>query len=345
MSKNGRRPREIAASLEAVARKAGVSTATVSRALNDFSIVKSSTRARVMKAASELKYHPNLHASSLARGRSRTLGIIVSNMENPFFFDIFRTLESDAHANGYQVVVANTDYQSEQLVTSTRLMIGWRVAGLAAIVSEMDSDLIEMLNNNRIPVVFYDVGTPKKNITNIRVDYQKGMKKIVEYLHALGHTRMAFIGHHVTLGPIDERRKSFLETVAMFSPKPQIHVTTGADGLEGGRQAARELLASGLSPTAIICVNDFMAVGVLRELRERGLRVPQDVSVTGFDNIRLAEFASPPLTTVHIPREQIGHIMFKNLVADPKKPNSAGREVVIDPEFMVRESTGRAPER
>jgi LacI family transcriptional regulator len=340
MSKPRGKPQAIAANLEAVAKKAGVSTATVSRVLNDLSIVKSSTRARVMKAATELKYHPNLHASSLARGRSRTLGIIVSNMENPFFFDIFRTLESDAHANGYQVVVANTDYRSEQLVTSTRLMIGWRVAALAAIVSEMDSDLIEMLDNNRIPVVFYDVGIPKKNITNIRVDYRKGMKKIVEYLHTLGHARMAFIGHHVTLGPIDERRKSFLETIAMLRPKPAVHITTGADGLEGGRQAARELLASGFKPTAIICVNDFMAVGVLRELREQGLRVPQDVSVTGFDNIRLAEFASPPLTTVHIPRERIGHIMFENLAPDMKKHRPAGREVVIDPELMVRESTG-----
>ncbi|HKF21102.1 MAG TPA: LacI family DNA-binding transcriptional regulator [Candidatus Angelobacter sp.] len=343
MSKRGKKPREVAASLEAVARKAGVSTATVSRVLNDFSIVKSSTRARVMRAASELKYHPNLHASSLARGRSRTLGIIVSNMENPFFFDIFRTLESDAHAKGYQVVVANTDYQSEQLVTSIRLMIGWRVAGLAAIVSEMDSDLLEMLNNNQIPVVFYDVGIPTKNITNIRVDYRKGMKQIVEYLYSLGHSRMGFVGHHVTLGPIDERRKSFLETVAMFSPKPEVHVATGPDGLEGGRQAVRELLASGLDPTAIVCVNDFMAVGVLRELREQGLRVPEDVSVTGFDNIRLAEFSSPPLTTVHIPREQIGHIMYESLVPDPKKHRAVGGEVVIDPQFVVRESTGRAP--
>lgn len=337
--------RSLAMNLDAVAQRAGVSTSTVSRVLNNLEVVKGSTRSRVLKAAEELNYHPNLHARSLARGKSSILGIIVSNMENPFFFDIFRTLESDAHANGYQVVVANTDYRSEQLVKSTRLMIGWRVAGLAAIVSEMDADLIEMLNNNQIPVVFYDVGTPKKNITNIRVDYRKGMKKIVEYLHDLGHSRMGFIGHHVTLGPIDERRKSFLETVALFSPKPQIHITTGADGLEGGRQATRELLASGLNPTAIVCVNDFMAVGVLRELREQGLRVPQDVSVTGFDNIRLAEFASPPLTTVHIPREEIGHIMFKHLVAGPKKPNVADREVVIDPEFMVRESTGRAPQK
>ena len=123
--------------LEQVARRAKVSTATVSRVLNNASVVKNSTRARVMRAIEELKYHPNLHARNLAGGKSNTIGVIVSNMENPFFFDIYKTVESDAHAHGFEVVVANTDYRSEQLVTSIRLMIGRRVAGLAAIVSEM----------------------------------------------------------------------------------------------------------------------------------------------------------------------------------------------------------------
>jgi len=146
--------------LEQVARRAKVSTATVSRVLNNASVVKSSTRARVVKAINELKYYPNLHARSLAGGKSKTIGVIASNMENPFFFDIYKTIESDAHASGYEVVVANTDYRSEQLVTSVRLMIGRRVAGLAAIVSEMAPELIDELNESRIPVVFYDVGTP-----------------------------------------------------------------------------------------------------------------------------------------------------------------------------------------
>src|SRR5438067_1934970 len=207
--------------LDGVAKRAGVSTATVSRVLNNQNVVKNSTRARVLKAAEELKYHPNLHARSLARGKSRTLGILVSNMENPFFFDIYRALESAAHARGYEVVVANTDYNSEQLVSSVRLMIGWRVAGLAAIVSEMDSHLMQMLTDSKIPIVFYDVGTPQKNITNVRVDYRKGMKKIVEYLHSLGPTRMAFFGHHSTLGPISERRKTFLETFSRSSPNSE----------------------------------------------------------------------------------------------------------------------------
>src|SRR5882724_6748085 len=223
--------------LNAVAKKAGVSTATVSRVLNDLDVVKSSTRARVLKAAQDLNYHPNLHARSLARGKSRTLGILVSNMENPFFFDIYHALESAAHARGYEVVVANTDYRSEQLANSVRLMIGWRVAGLAAIVSEMDERFWQAISDTRIPMVFYDVGTPQRNITNVRVDYRKGMRKIIEYLHSMGHDRMAFLGHHSTLEPINERRRTFLETVERISPGAQVGIAAGSDALEGGRQA------------------------------------------------------------------------------------------------------------
>jgi DNA-binding LacI/PurR family transcriptional regulator len=170
------------------------------------------------------------------------------------------------------------------------------------------------------------------------------MKKLVEYLAALGHSRMAFVGHHSSLVPISERRKTFVETVARTSPRAQAQVVAGADGLEGGRQAARELLASGFRPTAILCVNDIMAVGVLRELRDRGIRVPEDVSVTGFDNIRLAEFCSPALTTVHIPRELIGRTIFENLIAaNQAGPDAGSRDTLIDPELVVRESTASAP--
>jgi DNA-binding LacI/PurR family transcriptional regulator len=147
--------------LEQVARRAKVSTATVSRVLNNASVVKTSTRARVIKAIEELKYHPNLHARNLAGGKSRTIGMIVSNMENPFFFDIYKTVENDAHLAGFEVVMANTDYRSEQLVSSIRLMIGRRVAGLAVVVSEMEPALIEELTDSSIPVVFYDVGSPR----------------------------------------------------------------------------------------------------------------------------------------------------------------------------------------
>lgn len=327
--------------LEQVAKRAGVSTATVSRVLNNVSVVKSSTRARVAKAIAELNYYPNLHARTLAGGKSRTLGMIASNMENPFFFDIFRTLESDAHKHGYEVVVANTDYDPDQLVRSVRLMIGRRVAGLALVVSEMNPELIRELGSSKIPAVFYDAGAAH-NISNIRVNYRRGIEQIVEYLHDLGHSRLAFIGHHSTLGPTSEREKGFVETVSRYAPATEWRTANDQDGLDGGRRATRELLATGFRPTAIICVNDLMAVGVLRELREQNLRVPEDVSVTGFDNVKLSEYCYPALTTVHIPRDRVGHLAFEMLVPELTRVRSAGRDILIDPELVLRKSTGPA---
>ncbi len=325
--------------LEQVARRAGVSTATVSRVLNNAASVKSTTRARVMKTIEELKYSPNLHARSLAGGKSRSIGVIVSNIENPFFLDIYKAVEAGAHSASYEIIMANTDYSPERLTTSVRLMIGQRVAGLAAIVSEMDANLIEELNGSRIPVVFYDVGAPRRNITNIRVNYRRGMEKLITYLYSLGHRRVAFVGHHAALGPINERLKVLLDAVARF-PGLQVETSADTDSLEGGRRATRGLLTARLGVTAIVCVNDLMAVGALRELRDSGLRVPQDVSVTGFDNIKLAQFCHPPLTSVHIPRDEIGQTICDCLIKTEFK--LLEQEFVIDPELVLRDSTGPA---
>ncbi len=328
--------------LEQVAQRARVSTATVSRVLNNAGAVRSSTRARVMKAIEELKYHPNLHARSLAGGKSRTIGVIASNMENPFFFDIYKTIAADAHLRGYEVVMANTDYRAEQLVSSIRLMIGRRVAGLAAIVSEMEPALIDELNASGIPVVFYDVGAPRRNITNIRVNYRSGIDKVIDHLHGLGHKRLGFIGHHSMLGPLNERVKAVTNAVSRYPNMALTAASADCDTLEGGCRAARSLLSSGELLTAIVCVNDITAVGALRELRERGIQVPHDISVTGFDNVKLSEFCYPALTTVHIPRERIGHIICDALIEPPDGADVTGHEIVIDPEFVLRDSTGPA---
>jgi DNA-binding LacI/PurR family transcriptional regulator len=326
--------------LDSVAKRAKVSTATVSRVLNGTGPVRAATKARVLKVIEELKYHPNLHARNLAGGKSRTIGIIVSNMENPFFFDIFKAAETLAVAQGIEIIAANTNYSSERLVNSIRLMMGRRVAGLAIIVSEMDPHLIEELSESRMPVVFYDVGTPKQNISNVRVDYARGIEKAVDYLYELGHRRMAFVSHDSALGPISIREKAFRSAVARHAPEIQWTIAANIDSPEGGRDAALEIVSSGFKPSAIICVNDFMALGVLCALREQGLRVPNDVSVTGFDNIKLSEFCSPLLTTLHIPRESIGHIVFESLTPDIPKSRPLGREIVINPEFVLRDSTG-----
>jgi DNA-binding LacI/PurR family transcriptional regulator len=322
-----------------VAKKAGVSVTTVSRVLNRAEYVKSSTRSKVLRVMKNLRYYPNVHARSLAGGSSRTIGVILSNLDNPFFLDIFRTIESLARIRGYKVVVEATHYDSQLLRECIRSMMGMRVAGIAAIVSEMEPSIAEELSSIGTPVVLYDVSVVGKNVAIIKLNYKKAMQQLVEYLYSLGHRRMAFIAYPALLQPTEDRRNAFLETMSRHSAPAHI-VTPSSDGFFGGRDAARELLRSGFGPTAILCVNDITAVGVLRELRDQGISIPEQMSVTGFDNISLAQFTSPPLTTINIPRDEIGKLAFKALVSARESGSMEGQEIVLDPELIVRQSTG-----
>jgi DNA-binding LacI/PurR family transcriptional regulator len=326
--------------LEQVAKRAGVSTATVSRVLNNPDMVKETTRLRVMAAARELHYRPNVHAQTLAGGKSRTIGVIVSNIENPFFLDILHTLEEHASEAGYELVYENTDYRPARLGTAVDLMMARPLAGLAVIVSESDEESFARLKEWNRPVVAFDVCGPAENITQIRMRYEKGMQRVVEYLYSLGHRSMAFVGHHGVLDPLRERETAFHQTLSRY-PDVVSATATGTDSPFGGRQAVHDLMASGFRPSAVICVNDFMAIGVLRELRDQGLQVPGDVSVTGFDNIQLSEFLYPALTTVNVPRRSIGEMIFAALV--PSKDAAAPPpQIIVEPELVVRESTAQA---
>jgi LacI family transcriptional regulator len=330
-------------SLEDVAQRARVSPATVSRVLNNLGVVKSSTRARVLKAIEELNYYPNVHARALAGGVSRTLGLIVSNLENPFFLDIFRVLEQEAHANGYEVLVANTDYDLAWQNSSVRLMLGRRVAGLALVVSEIDPAVLDELEERKVRAVVYDVGSPRPGILSIKSNYRKGIERVSEYLRSLGHKRFAFAGHHPALGPLSDRKSTFIEVMRSYGPEVQFTTVADSDDYAGGRRAVQQIYTSNFQPTAIICVNDFMAAGVLRQLRDMGVDVPGQVSVTGFDNITLSEIVYPALTTVHIPRDQIGREIFASLTT-AKAATKVPQEIILTPELVVRESTGRAPQ-
>lgn len=326
--------------LAEVARRAGVSAATVSRVLSGSPAVKPSMRERVLTVVRQVNYMPNVYAQALAGGRSRTLGMIVSNIENPFFLGVFMALEEHATQQDYEVLVEHTGYRRERLVASIRSMLKRRVEGLAVIVSEMDRGLIEELAAQDVPVVFYDVGRPARNITSIRVRYDRGTQRTAEYLYSLGHRRFGFVGHHAGLGPLEERKRTFTEVMERFGKGVRFATASGMDSPAGGRHAAGDLLSGTLRPTAILCANDHMAVGVLRELHDRGLRVPDDVSVAGFDNIGLAEHLCPSLTTVRIPQRMIGQLAFEALMfGDAAKP----RDIVIEPELIVRESSGPAP--
>ena len=265
--------------------------------------------------------------------------MIVSNLDNSFFVDVLRIIETLAHEKGYEVVVAATHYDVGRLHASIKSMIGLRVAGIAAIVSEMEPSVAEELSNAGIPVVFYDTSVGNKRATSIKVSYKKVMQQLVEYLHSLGHRRMAFIAYPLRLEPTEERRIAFLETMAHYSAPAHV-VLPASDGFFAGRDATRELLRSGFGPTAILCVNDITAVGVLKELRDQGISVPEQMSVAGFDNISLAQFTNPPLTTIHIPRDQIGQLAFEALVSARSGGPAHGQEILIDPELIVRQSTG-----
>lgn len=330
-----------AMNLADVARRARVSTATVSRVLNGGDRVRPATRERVNRAIEELGYTPNLIARSLAGGQTRTIGMIVSNLENPFFLDIFRGVELHARKQGYEILVANTDYSPDRLASSIAMMHGRRVAGLALVVSEPVPANVAALAGRDTPIVLYDGnGNRFKQAMNIRANYRAGMRQIVEYLYTLGHRRMAFVGHHPRLGPLDARRQAFLAVTRELGSRVKVIAVADEDGLAGGQHAMRQILATDFRPTAIACVNDVMAIGVLRELRANGLSVPDDVSVTGFDNITLAEYASPSLTTADIPRAEIGRLIVDALIGRAK-----GGEITIQPELIVRGSTARLSRR
>lgn len=328
--------------LHDVARKAGVSIATVSRVLNGVDAVKGPARIRVLRAVEALNYHPNMNARALSLRQNRTLGMVVSNLGNEYFVEVFRAVEVEACREGYEVLAADTDYSPQRLASRVRLMLGRRVAGLGVVVSEMDETVARELSRSEIPVVVCGVEVRGPNITNIRVNCDKGMQRLIDHLRSLQHRRMAFFDHHSALPSITERRKAFLERIASCEGA-QSKVFTESDSLEGGRQAVRDLLASGFRPTAVLCVNDRMAIGALKEFGEHGVRIPENISLTGFDNISFSEFVTPALTTVHIDGKRIAHLIFQGLARAGEQPAS-GREIVIDPQLVVRESTGPAPD-
>lgn len=157
---------------------------------------------------------------------------------------------------------------------SVHLMLGRRVAGLALIVSEMDPLLSQELEERKVRTMILDVGEPRPYITSIKTNDSWGMQRIAEYLYSLGHRRMAFIGHHTSLGPLSDRKRTFSQVMEQLGGGVEYTTIADSDGFDGGRRAVRQLYHSGFNPTAILCVNDFMAVGVLRQLREMNIAVP-----------------------------------------------------------------------
>src|SRR5215469_2219490 len=327
--------------VDEVAKRAGVSIATVSRVVNGLSTVDKKLAKRVWKAIDELGYVPNQQARALVSGRSRTLGLLISEITNPFFPELIQSFEDIARENGFEVMVGSTNYNYDRAKLFITRLVQRRVEGVAVMTFRAESPLLEPLIAQGIPLVSIDVSTDAPRSTILEIDYAHGITQAVQHLAVLGHRRIAYAG-----GPMPHltnlrRKKAFLHathSIGLQVKKTQIF--EGAHTLEGGTEAAQQFLEIEDRPTAIVCSNDIMAVGVMRVLARRNIKVPGEMSVVGFDDIHLAEFANPPLTTIRMSREGLARSAFAALQqlmnSDATITHSPVR---VGTSLIVREST------
>ena len=328
--------------IKEVAKLARVSTATVSHVINKTRYVSDATKRKVLNAIERAGYTPNIHARNLASGQSRTLGLIISDITNPFFPDLVKSVQERALELGYDVIVLNTNYEPERDARYVQRLLELRVRGVMILTTEMDLSVIERLSSREIAVVFLDIGKVGAHTHNIRIDYEKGVHEAVEHLLKLGHRQIAFISGPIRFKSAQLRRQAFIET--MKSHRASLHteplIFEGDFRLESGEQVVREMLKLKSRPTAMLAANDLMAVGALRELRRAGLQVPKDVSVVGCDDIALAKLTDPQLTTIRIPRGEIGTAAVEAVL---QTDSTEGREIKISTQLICRQSTDKAP--
>lgn len=333
-------------SIHEVAKRAKVSIATVSRTINSVPTVTPQLSRRVWKVIEELGYYPNTQARSLVSGRSRIFGLIVSEITNPFFPEIVQGFEDVAVQHNYEIMTSSTVHDPKRMALSVRRMIERRVEGVAIVTFGMEEALLADLKNRNVPLVFIDVGPPLPRISNIRIDYLHGIRQAVQHLAALRHDQIAFISGPLVLKSAVARQRAFLQSMEEIGlPMDPKCAVEGNHTMEGGIAAMRKILALTKRPTAVICSNDMTAIGVLREGYDRGVRIPRDLSVIGFDDIRLAQFVTPPLTTVKMSQSEIARLAFNALLAEVQRttPSPNGTEYILRTSLVLRDSTAMAP--
>jgi LacI family transcriptional regulator len=326
----------------AVARKAGVSTATVSRVLNSSNKVRESTATKVRAAIEELNYRPNSYARSLRSGRSNLFGIIVSDIRNPFFPDLIEHFELLATQHGIDVTIANTGYNEQRLLIAVRRFLERGVDGLAIFTSEVSTATLELLHSSDVPVVFLNQPSLAGDFRTVSVDYIQGFVEAIEHLRMLGHHKIGFIAGPATLSSANRRRKAFLAAVkSCHLTLKDEWIFEGDHRLTGGRFAAERLFSMRYPPTAIVCSNDMTAIGFLESASRLGRHVPEEVSLIGFDDLFLCELVHPALTTLHLSRKEIATRSFYSLQAS-KTEIMEHQPAVISPYLVPRASTGPA---
>jgi DNA-binding LacI/PurR family transcriptional regulator len=324
-----------------IARRANVSTATVSRTLNQSGPVKAATARKVWRAVTKLNYYPNSHARALVSGRSRLIGLVVSDTSNPFLPELIQRFEEHAAKEHYDLLVTSTTGERERMDLCLRRMLERKVDGVAMMTTMLDQQLTSELGSRGIPVVFLDAGAVGPRMSHVSIDYAHGLQQALDHLVALGHRDIAFISGPTSLYAARQRRQAYVSALATHGlALDRRLVREGRHTADSGERALAALLQGPRRPTAIIGSNDWTAIGALRGAVAAGLRVPHDLSIVGFDDIPLASYTTPPLTTIRMATADVCGKALEALFTLIGGDRRQGDSYAIAPRLVVRESTG-----
>lgn len=329
--------------IKAVAKLAQVSTATVSRTINGTARVNPATEERVRDAIKALHFYPDTNARALGSGRSSLYGLIISDITNPFFPELIKAFEDIAVRHDREVLIANTNYDPERMKICVTRMLQRKVDGVAIMTSEMNESLVEVFSRRHIPLVFLDAATVGPGVSSVSLDYAGGVEAAMEHLAGLGHRRIAFISGPVRLGAAQTRLRAFKKAQRrnLMAEHPQL-IQEGNHRVDGGREAMLRILDSDARPTAVLASNDLTAIGAMGAIHERGLSIPGNISVMGFDNILLSAYTSPSLSTINAPRAEVANAAFHALL-DARRPGgklAPGERHHVKTSLVARDSTG-----
>ena len=328
------------ATIDDVAARSGVSTATVSRVLSGSVPARPETRERVLAAARELDYRPSGVARALKRQETRTLGLVITDITNPFYPQIVRAVEAAAHARGYGIVLADGGDDPARELEHIDRLVEQRVDGIVVASSRMTRRHAERLHATAVPVVLINDSVPGSGLPTVTTAHRLGSRMAAEHLVELGHRRIGHIGAPADQASAAQRRQGVRDALR-GTDLPEPLVVIGDGKVAGGAAAALELVEAGI--TGIVAYNDLTAIGVLRALRRAGIAVPGRVSVVGFDDIEMAAWTEPPLTTIRQPTTTLGSWAVRRLIGALHDDGRQAERASLVPELVVRGSTGPPP--
>jgi LacI family transcriptional regulator len=328
-----------------VAERVGVHHSTVSRALSPSKRDKISPAVvkKVEQAADELGYFPNIVASSLKQNRSFTVGVLIPDLTNPLFPPIIRGIQDAVEAAGYTVITANTDDEQDKELNALRIMRGRAIEGMIISTARREDRIVDECIANDIPFVLVNRTVDHDGVSAVIVDEDHGVRSVIDHLVGLGHTRIAHVSgpQHSSTG--FGRARAFTQCMNAHDLRGELIEVAEKYTIEEGRRAFTRLLARDKKLTAVVAANDMLALGCLDATKELGLCVPEDISITGYDDIQFLDRMSPALTTVHVPKYEMGALATQKLLDMIAGDDSSASIVRVQPSLVVRNSTATAP--